>query len=191
MTRPRGNKTSKAEREARRSKALEVLKENPNASQQQVAEAVGVSRMTLYRDLKSLTLRLATANLAEHQQRVEIQEAVLELMEQALLEEKIEPEVANSWRQIRADIADLRGLNAPAKSLSVKVDASADPAQMGRWQRALHELRNVPDEKLDDFWTGSRGLIAELAVATVTVRDASWFPEPEPKLLEAKPDEAD
>ena len=156
MTRARGNKTSQAERELRRQKLLQLVKDNPQASLDQIADLLECGRTTLWRDLKTLTVNLATANLTEHQARVEAQEAALELMEKALLEERIEPEVANAWRQIRADIAQLRGLNAPSKSISVKADA--DPQTMGMYRRFLHETRFVPLDAFEEIWALCRKL---------------------------------
>jgi hypothetical protein len=182
MTRSRGNPNSQAEIELRRQKALELMKENPQASLSEVADAIGSSRSTLWRDLKALSVKLATTNLAEHEKRVAAQEAVLGLMEQALLDEQIEPDVANAWRQIRKDIAELRGLNAPSKSVVAHTSPSHDILYM-KFRKAIFDLSEA---QVDDVLAYATKLPRE---PVVTVRDASWFPQPEPKQLPGGEDE--
>ena len=176
MTRARGNKTSNAAREQRKAKALEVLKENPDASKAAIADAVGVSRMTLYRYMRDLKEKLSQLNTTDFEARVTAQEAVLELIEQSLLEDQIPPDVANSWRQIRKDIAELRGLNAPSKAVVAHTSQPHDLLYM-KFRKAIFDLTEA---QVDDVLAYATKLPRQ---SVVTVRDASWFPQPEPKQL--------
>ena len=51
----RGDKTSKAQRAERQAKALELMK--TGATQEAIAELLGISRMTFWRDLQAIEAR--------------------------------------------------------------------------------------------------------------------------------------
>ncbi len=142
MSRPRGNKTSKATREQRRSSVVEVLKENPAIKQGDLADVTGVSLATVKRDLAELRERFSLVTDAKYEEFKKAQLAVFELIEKNLVEGEIPPDVAREWRGIRSEISQLLGLNEPSRSISARVSANALPnygpaAHPELWQ--LHE----------------------------------------------------
>ena len=76
--------------------------------------------------------------------------AMLELMETFLLGGSIAPEIAREWRAIRSDIAALKGLNAPSRSLNITVET--DPERMGLFARFLRETRFLSSEGYAELW---------------------------------------
>ena len=174
MSKSRGNKSSKAAVEARSEAVLEELKQGK--SQAAIAQTLGVHRNTICRDLKALTKKLSTANLAEHEARVAAQEAVLELIEQSLIEEQVSPEVANAWRAVRSDIAKLRGLNAENRSVIAHVSSNSDVLFL-KFKAAVNGLT---DAEIEVAFAYLEKLPRQ---PIVTIKDASWFPPVEPKQL--------
>lgn len=117
MSRPRGNKTSKAERAARQAEALELMKTNPNATQDAIAELLGVSRMTFWRDLQAIEARYVAGSAEDLKQFKAVQYDALIRIENATAEGSIEPDVANALVRIRDSVAKLLGLNAPDRKI--------------------------------------------------------------------------
>jgi DNA-binding Lrp family transcriptional regulator len=115
MPKSRGNKKSKAERAARQSKALELMK--TGATQEAIAELLGVSRTTFWRDLQAIEARFVQGSVEDVKQFKQAQYDALIRIESATAEGSIEPDVANALVRVRDSVAKLLGLNAPSKSI--------------------------------------------------------------------------
>ncbi|MGH9499637.1 MAG: HTH domain-containing protein [Terriglobales bacterium] len=139
-TRPRGNKTSKAAREQRRSSVVEVLKEQPTATNQDLAAQAGVSLATVKRDLADLRERFSLVTDASYEEFKKAQLAVFELIERNLVAGTVAPEVAREWRGIRSEISQLLGLNAPSRSIHANVSTSLTPDLLA----ILSEFSGIP-----------------------------------------------
>jgi len=104
---------------------------------------------------------------------------VLERIEQAIVEGVVPPDVANAWRAVRADISRLLGLDAPSKSLSVKVDAESSPLFL-RFKKSIAGLDELRLEEAFKYLSGLP------RTKTAQAPDQSWFPKPAPKTLEGQ-----
>lgn len=153
-----GNKKSNSAIAKRR---LEVAKRLPEGEKVgALAKELGVSRITLWRDIKKLTLQFSDASREAFQEYRQAHLKVLQRMAHAVLEQKVSPDVAGEFRKYQQDIAKLLGLNAEARSVVAHVSATIDPAQMGLYNRFLHETRNVPAERFEELWAFCRTLRA-------------------------------
>lgn len=99
----------------RRQDAIAMIGEGK--SQKEVARVLGVTPVAVCKSLKKLRETMQTATAHDYAIYRKGQLAILEQIEASLLENKVTPEVAREWRQIRGDIATLLGLNSPAKSI--------------------------------------------------------------------------
>jgi AcrR family transcriptional regulator len=143
MSRPRGNKTSKAAREQRRTAVVEILNKAPSVTNRELADQAGVSLATLKRDLADLRERFSSVTDARYEEFKTIQLAVFELIERNLIEGNIPPDVAREWRGIRSEISQLLGLNAPRRSESLNFNVDADPQKLGPYQWFCHVTRGL------------------------------------------------
>jgi DNA-binding Lrp family transcriptional regulator len=148
MIRPRGNKTSKAAREQRRSAVVEVLKDSPNMTNKELADRAGVSLATLKRDLAELRERFSSVTDGHYEEFKKTQLTVFELIERNLVEGSIAPDVAREWRGIRSEISQLLGLNAPRRSESLNFNIDSDPQKLGPYQWFCHVTRGLSLEEL-------------------------------------------
>jgi DNA-binding Lrp family transcriptional regulator len=171
MTRPRGNKTSNAGREQRRSTVAEVLKENPTIRQGDIAEVTGVSLATVKRDLVELRERFSLITDERYEEFKKAQLAVFELIERNLVEGTIPPDVAREWRGIRSEISQLLGLNAPRRTESVNVNVEADPQKLGPYQWFCFISRDLSFEEI-------KGPIAEVCDRFRAGREREPMPQP-------------
>jgi len=124
MSRPRGNKSSAALIEARRTRLLQLKQENKTTLEAEeilTAEGFPADRVTLWRDLKEMMVKLESNNSESYMQLKQEQDTILRRMEEFLLTEQVDPEVAREWRAIRKDISELWGLDAATKSIHANV----------------------------------------------------------------------
>jgi hypothetical protein len=129
-----GKRSTEAAIEGRRAKVVEGVAEG--LRQSDLVEELGVSRSTIWRDLEALRTRYsdeADASFADYRKK---QLEVLEMIEQAIVNGLILPDVANAWRNVRADISKLLGLDAPTKHLTARVDAGGTALQYRFLERA-------------------------------------------------------
>jgi DNA-binding CsgD family transcriptional regulator len=119
MSRPRGNKTSKAARAERQARALELMK--TGATQDAIAELLGVSRMTFWRDLQAIEARYVAGTKEDVAAFKKSQYEALMRIESATAEGSIEPEVANALVRVRDSVARLLGLNEAEKRITAHV----------------------------------------------------------------------
>jgi hypothetical protein len=152
----RGNKTSKAVRAERQAKALELMK--TGATQDAIAELLGVSRMTFWRDLQAIEARYVEGSKEDVAAFKKSQYDALMRIESATAEGSIEPEVANTLVRVRDSVARLLGLNAPSKSISASVNVKLDPATMGMYDRFFHECGGLTSEQFEQVWQFMRQL---------------------------------
>jgi DNA-binding Lrp family transcriptional regulator len=116
---PRGNKTSGAKRAERQARALELMK--TGETQEAIAEALGVSRTTFWRDLQAIEARYVAGSADDVAAFKRNQYEALIRIESATAEGSIEPDVSNALVRIRDSVARLLGLDAPTKSISAHV----------------------------------------------------------------------
>ena len=173
MTRPRGNATSKAHRAERRAQALTLMKEGK--SQTEIARELKVSRMTFWRDLQAIEAQFVVGSSDDVREFKQQQLDALMKIEEATAKGTIAPDVANALTRIRDSVAKLLGLDAPTRSVHFKAEAG-DLFSM-KMRKACDGLTEAQVEIVLDF---AAKLPRE---AKKTVMDASWFPQPEPKLL--------
>jgi hypothetical protein len=155
MTRPRGNATSKAHRAARQAAVVEKIKDK--VPQTAIAAALGVSRTTIFRDLGALLVKFEAQNGPAYEQFKRAQLQIFELMERALLEGKIDTDVAREWRSIRSEISKLLGINSESRSV-LQVSAAIDPEKLVGYRQFVYETRNVPAESFARIWQLCRDL---------------------------------
>lgn len=182
MTRARGNPSTQAEIELRREQVMEKLKTADHQTLSQLADDLGVSRATLWRDLQAIEARFVVGSTEDVKQFKEAQYHALMKIEEATVRGTIEPEVANALTRIRESVAKLLGLNAPSKSVVAHTSPSHDLLYM-KFRKAIFDLTEA---QVGDVLAYATNLPRE---PVVTVRDASWFPSPEPKQLSGGPDE--
>ena len=152
MSRPRGNPTSGTERAARQKKALELMKENPSAPQEAIAELLGVSRTTFWRDLQAIEARYVEGSKEDVASFKKSQYDALMRIESATAEGSIEPEVANALVRVRDSVARLLGLNAPTKSISANVNVDQQVIPIEQQLEYLNAFAGLyDDERLEEL----------------------------------------
>jgi DNA-binding Lrp family transcriptional regulator len=150
MSRPRGNKTSKAARAERQAKALELLK--TGATQESIAELLGVSRMTFWRDLQAIEARYVEGSKEDVAAFKKSQYDALIRIESATAEGSIEPDVANALVRVRDSVARLLGLNAPTKSISANVNVDQQVIPIEQQLEYLNAFAGLyEDERLQEL----------------------------------------
>jgi hypothetical protein len=148
MSRPRGNRSSAALIEKRRTRLLELKQEGKTtieAEQILTAEGFPADRVTLWRDLKGMMVKLEVNNSETYLELKQEQDVILRRMEELLITEQVEPEVAREWRAIRKDISELWGLDAPNKSLHAHIDTEIDPAKLVGYRKFLYHTRHLSE----------------------------------------------
>ena len=177
MKKPRGNKTSKVERVTRQVRAIELLKSGD--TQEAIAALLGISRTTFWRDLQAIEARFVAGTDADVRQFKQAQYQALMKIESATAQGTIEPDVANALTRVRDSVAKLLGLNAPTKSISAHVNTNPEHSPAYLFFREA--VAGLNDEQLHQVYQFARVL---KRVPVVTVKDASWFPEPPKPLLQ-------
>jgi len=165
MSRSRGNRSSAALIEKRRTRLLELKQEGKTTIEAEeilTAEGFPADRVTLWRDLKGMMVKLEVNNSETYLQLKQEQNTILRCMEELLITEQVDPEVAREWRAIRKDIGELWGLDAPSKSIHAHVNADAEKLVQGfyvefakrtmklkhaaSWQRLWDFIDSMPDD---------------------------------------------
>jgi|HubBroStandDraft_5_1064220.scaffolds.fasta_scaffold491829_1 hypothetical protein len=177
MTRPRGNRTSQAVRDDRQKRIAEELARG--TSRRDIQEKLQIkSRVTLWRSIRDLQRRsLLTLDPNDLRTAREAQGKILMKIEESLVSGKLPPEVVTAWVKLRESMARLFGLNAESRSLHLHASANTDAL----WLRFKKAISGLTDDQLESVFAFATGLARE---KREVVRDASWFPAPEPKLLE-------
>ena len=169
------NKRQQLKAEARRSKLVAAP---ADATVSSLATELLVSKRTIFRDLQTLRQQLNAQNLTEYEKRRDAHEQELQLMLEHLLqsEELDDAELGKLFREYKSDIAKLRGLNAESRAVVAHVSTNTDVGYL-KFKAAADGLEDVQLEAAFDYL---RNLPR---TRRVTVKDASWYPAPEPKLL--------
>lgn len=147
MSKSRGNKTSKAQRAERQAKALELMK--TGATQEAIAELLGISRMTFWRDLQAIEARYVEGSKEDVATFKKSQYEALIRIESATAEGSIDPDVANALVRVRDSVARLLGLNAPERKVVGHIDADIDPAKLVGYRKFLYHTRHLSLEDVD------------------------------------------
>jgi DNA-binding Lrp family transcriptional regulator len=143
---PRGDKTSKAQRAERQARALDLMKSGE--TQEAIAEILGVSRTTFWRDLQAIEARYVEGSKEDVASFKKSQYEALIRIESATAEGSIEPEVANALVRVRDSVARLLGLNAPSKSITAHVDATENIGPYRKFVLACSGLEESQIEQL-------------------------------------------
>lgn len=169
------NKRQQLKAEDRRSKLIAAP---ADATVDTLAAELSVSKRTIFRDLQTLRQQLNAQNLTEYEERRDAHEQELQLMLDHLLqsEDLTHVEVGKLFREYKADIAKLRGLNAESRAVVAHVSTNSDKGylEFKKYTVGLDELQ------IEDVLRFAASLERK-----PTVKDASWFPPPPPKELVA------
>jgi hypothetical protein len=167
----RGNRSSAAIIEKRRTRLLELKQEGKTtieAEQILTAEGFPADRVTLWRDLKGMMVKLEVNNSKTYLQLKQEQDVILRRMEELLITEQVEPEVAREWRAIRKDISELWGLDAPTKNISASVNADVQVLPIEQQLEYLQAFAGLYDDErltiLDEIRARPRTCRVELVV---------------------------
>jgi hypothetical protein len=179
MKDPRGNRNSGATIEARRAEVAAAVTGSEQVGMTNLAAALGVSRQTLWRDLQAIEGRYVEGSKDDVATFKKSQYDALMRIESATAEGSIPAEVANALVRVRDSVARLLGLNAPERSITATISADTSPMFL----RFKKHCSGLSDEQLEQVYQFAQSLPRIRAEAA---RDASWFPAPEPKLLESE-----
>ncbi|MGA9158289.1 MAG: helix-turn-helix domain-containing protein [Candidatus Sulfotelmatobacter sp.] len=165
---PRGNKTSKAERAERQARALQLMKEG--GTQEAIAELLGISRTTFWRDLQAIEARYVEGSKDDVAAFKKNQYDALIRIESATAEGSIPPDVANALTRIRDSVARLLGLNAPERSLHANVNIEQQVIPIEQQLEYLQAFAGLyEDERLEEL-----DRVKARKRTCRVVMDASW-----------------
>jgi predicted transcriptional regulator len=136
----------------RRKRVVELTK--AGVKQADIARDLSITPVAVCLALKELRKTMSEETQANFEDYRKAQLAILEQIESALLENKVSPEVAREWRQIRGDIATLLGLNAPHRTLSIKTEIGNEQTKgfYVRFAKATMKLKHPESwQRLWDF----------------------------------------
>jgi hypothetical protein len=169
--------------QARRSRLLELLGEGKSqreCARQLRDEGYPADWRTIWRDCKALNLKWEVTIMEEFDQWR--QEHILELEE---LRGSLEDPTIKPDRKVELMLAIIRedsrikGTAAPTKSITANVEVEHSPVFL-HFKKAVSGLS---EDQLEEVF---RFAAKMPRTAKAEVRDASWFPAPEPKQLESK-----
>lgn len=154
MIKPRGNKTSKAERAERQSKALELMK--TGETQDAIAALLGISRTTFWRDLQTIEARYVAGSAEDVAAFKKSQYEALIRIESATAEGSIDPDVANALVRVRDSVARLLGLNAPTRSVTATINADAEA--IGPYRKFVQAVQGLDEQQIEQLFLMAREL---------------------------------
>jgi hypothetical protein len=151
-----GPKSDAATIEARRHRLTELLAEGRSVNQcfeDLVEDGFPASRTTLWRDVVELRKDWKTANIKNYDALREKQMNILLKIEQALLEDLVDPDKAKVWLAIRKDVSSLLGLDAPSRSVSVSLNMkNIDDMSTGElWMNMAEGLSSERQQRVVEF----------------------------------------
>lgn len=149
MKRPRGNKTSRAERAKRQARELEMMNDGKNRNE--IAGELGISRQTFWRDLQALEARYVSGSAEDIRHFKEAQYRALMKIEAATAQGAIPPEVANTLVRVRDSVARLLGLNAENRSVVLHANADVDPDKLVGYRKFVYETRFIGRSETDKW----------------------------------------
>ena len=167
-TKPRGNKTSKAARAKRQADALKLMK--TGATQEAIADQLGISRTTFWRDLQAIEACYVEGSKDDVAAFKRNQYDALIRIESATAEGSIPPDVANALTRIRDSVARLLGLNAPERSLHANVNIEQQVIPIEQQLEYLQAFAGLyEDERLEEL-----DRVKARKRTCRVVMDASW-----------------
>jgi hypothetical protein len=147
VTRPRGNRNSDAEMAKRRAAvASDLVATGTLGNKEEYADLIGVSRTTLWRDLQALEVSFVEGSADDVKAFKQAQYRALMLIEQAIANGAVPPEVGNALTRVRDSVARLLGLNAPERRITAHVDASNTQVQY----RFLEHAHGLTAEQVEE-----------------------------------------
>jgi hypothetical protein len=150
-----GPKSDAATIEARRHRLTELLADGRSVSQcfdDLVEDGFPASRTTLWRDVVELRKDWKTANVKNYDALREKQMGILLKIEQALLEDLVEPDKAKVWLAIRKDVSSLLGLDAPSRSVHMNLDMPIEDMTTGQlWENMAKGLSSERQQMVVEF----------------------------------------
>ncbi|HEX4424180.1 MAG TPA: HTH domain-containing protein [Terriglobales bacterium] len=174
MTKPRGNKTSAAARAERQAKEIALM--NEGKTQAQIADELGISRATFWRDISTLTKNYAEGNQTAFAELRTMQVGALLDMAKEVHDEVITPETGNSIRGFLDSVSRLLGLEAPRRTESRSTNVNVEGGSVenfGLYKRFFHEIRGLEPDQIELVWDFCNSLVRRPV-------DTGWGP----KLLE-------
>jgi DNA-binding CsgD family transcriptional regulator len=139
----RGNKTSKATRAERRSNEIKLMNDGKN--QTQIAEELGISRTTFWRDLQALTVEYTKGNQESFAELRKVQVGALLDMAKEVHDGIVSPKVGTSVKGFLDSVTKLLGLNAPSLVYSKHENVSG-PQLDALYLDIRQELIDLDDE---------------------------------------------
>jgi hypothetical protein len=118
-----------------------------------VEDGFPATRTTLWRDVVELRKDWKTANIKNYDALREKQMGILLKIEQALLEDLVDPDKAKVWLAIRKDVSSLLGLDAPSRSVSVSLNMkNIDDMSTGElWMNMAEGLSSERQQRVVEF----------------------------------------
>jgi hypothetical protein len=138
-----------------------VLGTQAGKNQGVIAGELAVSRKHVNRTLAGLRDKFKDRSPEAFSAYVHRQVELLTQAIEEVWEGTLPSDAANSIRGLMDSIARLTGSNAPARTEHVNV--TGDLGEMQTWQRAVYELRHVPEVLHAEFWQRAAPIIKELA----------------------------
>jgi hypothetical protein len=176
VTRPRGNRNPAAKIAQRRAEVAAAIKLDDQVGKQELADSLGVSRATLWRDLQAIEARHVEGSKDDVAAFKKSQYDALMRIESATAEGSIPPEVANALIRIRDSVARLLGLNAPERRITAHLDASNTQVQY----RFLEHSHGLSADQIEEVFR----FMDTLPRSKVTIADC--FPQQTPQLTEGE-----
>ncbi len=174
--RPQDKPQTKIRIAARRTRLMKLFAEGKSTREAaKVLQAEGhefASKAIVARDLQALAAQAPakweTARAEAHVELKALNKFVAE-------SDMSDSDTVHGLLAIHDRIARLLGLDAPAKSIGVRLNAEVDPATMGLYQRFLHESEGIRD--FEPVWAFMRSLPRERASAEPPDDAESWNDE--------------
>lgn len=154
MKRPRGDKTSKASRADRQARAVKMM--NEGVSSTAIAKALGVSRVTFWRDLQAIEARYVQGSEDDVKQFKRAQYAALTRLEEAVIKGEVPHEVGNTIVRIRDSVAKLLGLNAP--TLSYQKRENVNPEHSAEYLLFREACAGLDEVQMQDVYAFAKSI---------------------------------
>jgi hypothetical protein len=173
---------SEPNREARRRRIIERVKSGE--TREEIMQNEQISRVTLWSDLKALDKLFLTENSTEIKElKRRVGHALLENADNVLSGD-LAPDQANAWRAIMSDFSELFGLNAPSRSVTAHVSSNLTVRDL----KLRSAASGLDDDQLESVLKFAKSLPRYIEKPG---KDASWFPAPQPKVLEGSEESAE
>jgi hypothetical protein len=170
-TKSRGDATSKAHRAGRQAKVVEMM--NDGKTQKEAQEALGVSRMTFWRDIQAIEARFVQGSTEDVKKFKQAQYASLIRLEEAVIKGDVPAEVGNTLIRIRDAVSKLLGLNAPERRLVAHANVEHSP----EFLLFREAVAGLDEDQVREVYRFAKALKREWTAPAIEAD----FPKPEEK----------